>query len=183
VAERTDELVERIANGDPGALDELYENCRRPLLGYLRLLTRDDGLAEEILQDTLLAAWTGADRFSGQSSARAWLYGIARRRARDATRRPRLQLVDLDEADWVAGKDPDPGEAVLASAGIDELADAVGQLPEAQREALVLTFVHGVSNQEAAEIMGVPVGTVKSRLSNAKRALRVLLSESNEARQ
>jgi RNA polymerase sigma-70 factor (ECF subfamily) len=182
VVERTDELVERIANGDSGALDELYERCRRPLHGYLRLLTNDDGLAEEILQDTLLAAWTGADRFSGQSSARAWLYGIARRRARDATRRRPFHLVELDEADRVAGSGPEPSEIAVTNAGIEELAGAIARLPECQREALVLTFVHGLSNQEVAEVVGAPVGTIKSRLSNAKRAMRGMLSESSEAR-
>lgn len=180
-AEHSGELIERIAAGDHDALQELYESHRAPLLGYLRVLTSDFGLAEEILQDVLFAAWNGADRFSGESSARAWLYGIARRRARDAMRKRRIQFVDLASIEHVPAGDPEPDDVALVNAGIEELADAIDRLSTVHREALILTFVHGLSYQELADVVGVPVGTVKSRLSNAKRALGKLLKKSDEA--
>jgi len=180
--DQPEELIERIAVGDRDALKELYERHRLPLLGYLRVLTSDHGLAEEILQDSLFAAWNGADRFSGESSARAWLYGIARRRARDAMRKRRFQFVDLASVEHVAANEPEPDDIVLVNAGIEELAKAIDRLSAAHREALILTFVHGLAYQELADVVGVPIGTVKSRLSNAKRALRDVLNETEEAR-
>jgi RNA polymerase sigma factor (sigma-70 family) len=182
VVEQPDELIERIAVGDRAALEELYERNRRPLLGYLHVLTGDHGLAEEILQDALFAAWNGADRFTGSSSGRAWLYGIARRRARDAMRKRRFQFVDLASIDEVAASEPEPADIALVNAGIGDLADAIDRLSDAHRETLILTFVHGLSYQELADVVGVPIGTVKSRLSNAKRALRVVLNEAEEGR-
>jgi len=177
VVELPDELIERIAVGDRAALEELYERNRRPLLGYLHVLTGDHGLAEEILQDALFAAWNGADRFTGASSGRAWLYGIARRRARDAMRKRRFQYVDLATIDQIAASEPEPADVALVNAGIGELADAIDRLSVVHREALILIFVHGLSYQELSEVLGVPIGTVKSRLSNAKSALRHLLGE------
>ncbi len=174
--------MERIAVGDRTALEELYEQHRRPLLAYLHVLTADHGLAEEILQDSLFAAWNGADRFSGESSGRAWLYGIARRRARDAMRKRRFQFVDLATIEHVAAAEPEPDDIALINAGVDELAEAIDRLSLAHREALILTFVHRLIYRELADVAAVPIGTVKSRLSNAKRALRVVLNETEEAR-
>jgi len=179
VVERPKELINRIAAGDRLALEELYERNRRPLLGYLYVLTGDLGLAEEILQDSLFAAWNGADRFTGESSGRAWLYGIARRRARDAMRKHRFHFVDLASIDQVVAIEPEPADIMIANAGNEELADAIDRLSTLHREALTLTFVHGLSNRELADVVGVPIGTVKSRLSNAKRALRGLLTDSD----
>src|SRR3712207_1088626 len=77
-------VLARVAAGDRDALATLYERHRRPLLAYLRSLLADPGLAEEVLQDTLFAAWTGAAGYGGRAGVRAWLLGIARRRAHDA---------------------------------------------------------------------------------------------------
>ena len=171
----TDDLIARIALGDRGALEDLYETYRQPLLAYLRLLTSDSGLAEEILQDTLLAVWHGAGGYAPQSSPRGWLFGIARRRARDAMRRRTFCFVDVAALDTVPATDPDPEDAALATAAHEALTAAVARLSPLHRETLVLTFAHGLSHQELAETLGIPVGTVKSRLNAAKRAVRASL--------
>lgn len=75
-------------------------------------------------------------------------------------------------------QDPDPDDLVLASENAEALTSAIGELAPLHREALILTFVHGLSYQEIAEVLGVPMGTVKSRLFAAKRALRARLDES-----
>jgi RNA polymerase sigma-70 factor (ECF subfamily) len=172
-------LLRRISRGDERALEDLYARHGGALFGYLLLLSPGDrGLAEEVLQDTLVAAWRGAGGFRGASSAKTWLFGIGRRRMRDASRRRGLPPLDgegLLEA--LPAREPGPEEALSRSESGAELERCIGQLSQPQREALALVFFHELTYAEAAEVLGVPVGTVKSRLSNAKRALRGLLEE------
>ena len=182
VAEPERAVVARMAAGDRRALADLYARYERPLLGYLRLLASDPGLVEELLQDTLLAAWTGADGYAGQASVQGWLLGIARRRAHDALRRRRLHVVGAAELESLPVPDPEPEALALARADREELAAAVDRLAPVHREVLVLTFVHELSYRDLAEVLGVPLGTVKSRLSNAKRALRPLLRPEDDRR-
>lgn len=167
-----EELVAGIAAGDRRDLADLYERHRGPLSAFLRLYTTDAGLIEELVQDTMLAAWKGADRFAGRSSVRSWLFAIARRRAADVLRRKSLP-VDSDEMlSWMPGPDPGPEQQVLSGLGQDDLLDAILSLPEIQREVLMLNFVQELSYKEAAEVLGVPVGTIKSRLNSARMMLR-----------
>lgn len=170
-------LLERIARGDRDALAELYSQYQRPLFRYLCQLTPDRGLAEEILQDTLVAVWRGAGSFAGRSALRTWLFGIARRQAHNALRRRGLPLIDEDALADVSDPDLMPEEQVLARADADELARKLAQLVPIHREVLVLCFVNGLTYDEIAQVVGIPEGTVKSRLSNAKRALRQLLKD------
>lgn len=170
-------LLERIARGDREALAELYSQYQRPLFRYLCQLTPDRGLAEEILQDTLVAVWRNAGGFAGRSALRTWLFGIARRQAHNTLRRRGLPLADEDALAGMSDPEPMPEEQVLARADADELARKIAQLAPIHREVLVLCFVNGLTYEEIAQVVGIPEGTVKSRLSNAKRALRQLLKD------
>jgi RNA polymerase sigma-70 factor (ECF subfamily) len=172
VVERTEELIARISKGDRHAPVRLFEENRHALLSYLRAITSDHGLAEEILQDTLFAVWTGAGTFQGSSSARTWMFAIARRRARDLLRKRVLPTTDLRVLDAVPSREPDPFDLAIAAEREDRLVQTIGALSAEHREALLLTFVHGFSYQELSEVLVVPIGTVKSRLFAAKRALR-----------
>lgn len=175
---RDEALLRRVAEDDGRALGELYSRHGPALLGYLLVLVRDRGLAEEVLQDTLLAAWKGAGSFGGRSSVKTWLFGISRRRARDVLRKRGLPtLGDEDLLEALPAGEPGPEEVLLADARSAELEACIGRLGAAHRETLALVFFHELSYAEAAEVLGVPVGTVKSRLSNARRALRELLLE------
>src|SRR4051812_40063045 len=118
-----DELITRISSGDRDALIDLYEHHRRPLLSYLRLLTSDSGLAEEILQDTLFAVWNGAGTFGGRSCGKTWLFGIARRRAGAVPRKRRLPLVELTVLERTASHEPEPDDLVLANEQAEALTD------------------------------------------------------------
>ncbi len=173
------EIVKRVAQGDRQALAELYGRYQRPLFHYLLQLTPDYGLAEEMLQDTLVAVWKSARSFEARSSVLTWLIGIARRQAHNTLRRHRLPFADESDLLELPANDPEPEEFALASVERDELVAAFRQLAPVHREILTLTFVQELSYQETAQALGVPLGTVKSRLSNAKKALRVLL-ESRE---
>lgn len=178
IADPEQGILDRIARGDRGALTEMYARYQAALFRYLIQLIGDYGLAEEVLQDTLVAVWKSAASFEGRSTVQTWLIGIARRQAHNYLRRRALPLADVAELEVVAASEPEPEDAVLASVEREELAAAIRCLAPVHREALVLAFVNGLSYREMATALGVPEGTVKSRLSNAKRALRTLLEAS-----
>lgn len=173
-------LLRRLSAGERSALDELWAAHGRALQGYLRHLSSDPELCEEVLQDTLVAAWRGAARFAGRSSLRTWLIGIARRQMLSALRRRRLPLAAEEAMSDVPAAGLDPQDAALAAAERAALAAAMRGLSPLHREILRLAFVEDLSYPELTRVLGVPLGTVKSRLSNAKRALRKLW-ESREA--
>jgi RNA polymerase sigma-70 factor, ECF subfamily len=169
------DTIRRIASGDRHALAELHARHRQTVFRYVLQLTPDRGLAEEILQDTLVAVWKGARTFEGRSSVRTWLLGIARRQAHNALRQRGLTLAAESELADLPARDPEPEAAAIASAEREELVEAFGRLGPVHREVLVLILVDDLSYQEAAAVLGVPIGTVKSRLSNARSAMRALL--------
>jgi RNA polymerase sigma factor (sigma-70 family) len=176
------QLMKRIARGDRQALSELYACYQRTLFAYLLQLTPDYGLAEELLQDTLVAVWKSARSFEGRSSVLTWLIGIARRQAHNTLRQRKLLTTDLTELETLPATEQEPEAFALASAARDELAQAFRRLAPVHREILVLIFVQELSYQEAATVLEVPVGTVKSRLSNARRALRALLDAKEDTK-
>lgn len=175
------QMILRIARGDREALEELYTRYQRTLFHYLLQLTPDYGLAEELVQDTLVAVWKSARSFEGRSSVRTWLIGIARRQAHNTLRQRKLLLVDESEMAEMAASDPEPETLTLASIACDELTELFQRLAPYHREVLALIFVQELSYQETATILDVPLGTVKSRLNNARRALRALLDAREEA--
>lgn len=172
-------LVQGMALGNGSALDELYARRGPGLLSYLYAQTGDRQLAEEVLQDVMLAAWKNAANFRGESSVRTWLLVIARNRAMNTHRRRRLPLVDLDDAFGVLGQDTGPLEKVEKKSADHAVRTALNQLSAPQREVLVLVFYHQLTGPEVAQVLGISEGTVKSRLHRAKEALRhVLYGES-----
>lgn len=157
------EMVQRVARGDRQALAELYGRYQRPLFQYLLQLTPDYGLAEEMLQDTLVAVWKSAPSFEGRSSVLTWLIGIAHRQAHNTLRRHKLPFVDESELLALPANDPEPEEWTLASIERDELAAAFRQLASVHREILALIFVQELSYQEAAQARCWPAsGSPKS---------------------
>jgi RNA polymerase sigma factor (sigma-70 family) len=175
------ELIARIASGDRDALTELYHRERQPLFAYLLHLTANVEVAEEVLQDTFVAVWRSAGDFAGRSRARTWLMGIARRQAHNTLRRRVLPRADIAAAAHLPGTLPEPEEHATTAAAREEVVAAMAYLSADHREALVLAFAHDLSYQEMADVLGIPVGTVKSRLNGAKRALKALLGVQREA--
>ncbi|HVX31272.1 MAG TPA: sigma-70 family RNA polymerase sigma factor [Nitrolancea sp.] len=169
------EIVARIAAGDRQALDTLYQRHAQALYGYLLTLTADHGLAEEILQDTFVAAWRAAERFEARSSVKTWLFGIARRQAHNSLRRRQLARAGDDALEEATSTEPEPEAAALRNADRQALSDAIARLQPVHREVLVLAFVHELSYAEMADLLDVPLGTIRSRLSNARRLLRQIL--------
>lgn len=174
------ELMRRVASGERRALEELYACHRLALFGYLMGLCPEHETAEEILQDTLVAVWRGAGSYEGRSSLRTWLIGVARGQAHNALRRRGLPLADEAEIEALASNEPEPEAAALANLTRAQLAAGINHLSPEHRQALVLVLVEGLSYEQAARELGTPVGTIRSRLSNARRTLKGMLRAGEE---
>jgi RNA polymerase sigma factor (sigma-70 family) len=170
-------LLARIAAGDRSALERLYAYHQRRLFRYLCQLTSDRGLAEEILQDTILAVWQAAGTFQRRSSVRSWLFGIARRQAHNALRRRGRDTLGSDELEAVRDGAPGPESRAVAAEDSERLTAALGRLSVMHREVVALVLVEGFSYADVATLLEVPEGTVKSRLNHARGNLRALLAE------
>lgn len=165
-------LLQQVAGGDRDALGALYRRHGQTVLAQIRLVVGERGLSEEILQDTMLAVWRGAGSFRGVSQVRSWIIAIALRQARDRLRRRRLAVVaDESVLSEQAAADPGPEAQVLERAELAAVADAIRTLSPGQREVLGVVFGADLTLADAAQVLGVPVGTVKSRLAAARAAL------------
>nr|WP_272923387.1 sigma-70 family RNA polymerase sigma factor [Streptomyces sp. SID5643] len=169
-------LLTAVARGDQAALRTLYERHAAAMLRLIRRLTSDQGVAEEILQETWLAVWRSADGFRGESSVRGWLMGVARRQAHNQLRKSRPQPVDLAEARDVPDPAPSVEDQIVRQAERTEVLAAVRALPGHLREVLALVLVDELAYSEVATLLAIPVGTVKSRMSHARRRLGSMLT-------
>jgi len=170
-------LLSRIATGDQEAIEELYRRHSRALLGQLRFMVGQPALAEEVLQDTMLAVWRGARTFRGGSRVRAWMLGIARRQARDRMRRQRP--MPMADSDLARRPSPNPGPETVAveRAEARRMVAALSTLTPVHREVLGLVFGADLSLAEVARVLEVPLGTVKSRLHAARAAVSRTVNE------
>ncbi|GAB5493767.1 MAG: sigma-70 family RNA polymerase sigma factor [Phototrophicaceae bacterium] len=170
-------LVRSMAEGDVRALNEVYALYGPMLLGFLNARLPSRQLAEEVLQDVMLAVWDNAKNFEARSKVKTWLLVIARNRAINATRRKKLPLIDISQVFDLKSDDTSPMEAVVRHETQDKVRTAIHKLPEGQREVLVLVFYHQLTGPEVAEVLDISEGTVKSRLHRAKENLKGLLAQ------
>jgi RNA polymerase sigma-70 factor (ECF subfamily) len=155
----------------------LYEEHAKPLLMFvLRLTGGDRQRAEDVVQETLLRAWRNAHRLgaNGQSSLRPWLVTVARRIVIDEHRSEQARPAETYDRDLAGFAESDDTERVLRMMTIT---DALRTLSQPHREVLVATYFRGRTVPEAAEELGLPLGTAKSRVYYALRALRSALRE------
>jgi RNA polymerase sigma-70 factor (ECF subfamily) len=176
------ELLARIGQGDEDAMAAFYRDHGRVAFAQVLLVTGERALAEEIVQDTMLAVWRGARSFRSESSVRSWVIAIARRQTRDRLRSRRLQVVD--DAYLADQSDSGPGPEVMAldRAELAEVRGAIRELAPAHREVLGLAFGSGLSLPEVASVLDIPVGTVKTRLTAARVALNRILDKEGQNR-
>jgi RNA polymerase sigma-70 factor (ECF subfamily) len=170
-------LLTRIAGGEQEALVALYQRYQRPLFVYLLRLLRDEGLAEEVLQDVLVGIWQGAGTFAGRSRVSTWVFGIAHHQAAQASRRRQLPQAAPEDYAEISDEEQDTERLTFSLALQADLEAALATLLPIHREALELILAHGFSYEEAAVITGAPVGTVKSRVNQARRQMQQMLVE------
>ena len=167
-------LAVRCQLGEPEAFDELVARWHVPLWTYARRITGSDDAAADAVQDAWLRALRGLPRLREPARIRAWLFGIARRVLMDRLRAQYAAptVVDLDPEEIHGALEPagDAGEQSAAlQAGLD-------RLPVLERETLVLFYLRELSLAEIAAVLGIPEGTVKSRLFRSRKLLRETLS-------
>lgn len=173
-------LVQAARRNDSSAWNELVRRYQLPLFTYAKGVTGDREAAFDIVQEGFIRAVAHVGRLRDDGKFGSWLFGIAHQRCLLHLRRSRRQdALFSDEPAPREGDDggPDPRDAVLSAERAQALYALVDRLPLPQRSALLLHILEGFSLEEIAAISEVPVGTVKSRLFHAKRALRALIEE------
>ena len=169
------DLVRRIRAGDRGAVIDLYDRFRRPAFGLARRILADDALAEDVLQEVFLGVWRDPGAFDRErASFAAWLMAAVHHKAVDTVRREsqrrRRARAETELAAPTADRDvEDEAEGRMVSRRVRT---ALGQLPEAQREALTLGYYGGFTQREVAALTGAPLGTVRTRMLAGMRRLR-----------
>jgi len=171
-------LLSLVAGSDDQALAELYDRFGRLAYGLALRILRDEALAQDAVQEAFLAAWRSADRFLAErAKASTWILTLVHRRAVDLVRREdRRRGEPLDSAAEPAASETVEDEATL---GFERrvVLEALAQLTPEQREALELGYYGGLSQSELSERLGLPLGTIKSRMFAGLSRLRELLVE------
>ena len=174
VGEQTSDaaLLAAVAVGSAVALETLYSRHAPWLVIRLSRRCADREVVDEVLQDTFLAVWRGAGRYTGQGDAAAWVWGIAIRRLVDAFRRRPPAAYPIE--DWTTDLTPiqSAEDRVLLGVEHGDLAGALGRLSPELRAVVQATVLDGLTTREAAHLLGIPAGTVKTRMMRARKALR-----------
>lgn len=169
------DLMAQVAAGDEQAFASLYDAYADRIYRYALVRCRSSDIAEEAVQETLLVAWRGAAGFRGESSLATWLFGVCHHCLSHLLRIVRPEpLADAaagDEHDERLATDPWPNQENRLS-----LTEALARLDEGQRTVVFLVYYQGLRLEEVAQIVGVPEGTVKSRLHTARRKLLGILA-------
>jgi len=180
--------------GDRAAFEELVHRYETELYSYLRNYLGDAQMAEDAFQATFLQVHLKCDQFEAGRAVRPWLYTVATNQAIDAQRRNRRhRMVSLDRRRSMEGlddedggslmnlldsNDADPAEQFTLTEESQAVREAVARLPEPLRRVVLLVYFQGLKYREAAEVLSLPVGTVKSRLHTAVARLNALLTVS-----
>jgi len=171
---REQRLISAVAHGDRSAFRRLYDETYDKVARYTRCLVNDDHLAEDILVQTYTVVWQAAGRFQGNSRLTTWIIGIARNIAFKEFRGRRRNEEPFDEsyksADDTSQHRPEQRNRNMI------MKRAVATLSPKHREILELVFYQDLSYPEVAELLGIPVNTVKTRVFHAKKTFRDALS-------
>ena len=173
-------LLARIGEHDERALESLYERYAGPLYSLAYKVTGSDRFAQDVVQEVFVAVWNNAGRFdASRGSLSSWLFSLARHKAIDLVRREanvRRHTADVD-LEFEESTDDVDQEAWLRVRR-DAVRAAMAALPEPQRVALELAFFRGLTHVEVSELLGIPLGTAKTRIRSALLRLRDVLGQS-----
>ncbi|MBE0669924.1 MAG: sigma-70 family RNA polymerase sigma factor [Anaerolineales bacterium] len=173
------DLIRRLQAGDDDAVRDLYAQYGQRLYAYALRLTNDPATAEDITQNTLVTAWRTARTFRGEGRLIAWLLGIVHHTAMKAIRNSTNYLDDVAE-ETISEDQPSPEEQAQVKDERRWVRQGIQSLSSEHRAVLELVFYQELSLNEAAQVLNIPVGTVKSRLSYARNHLRGVLARTEE---
>jgi len=178
-----DGLVARMRSGDPDAFEEFFNAYERPVYITALAITRDPFMAEEILQDCFVKAYRARHRLRTDRSPLPWLHRVATNLcySRIARRRMLMEPITSLISNLVADLTSRPDQVVESREIIEVLQRAIDTLPPKQQTAVILYYLHGYSLAQAAEIADCNVGTMKSRVHYALKALRSRLPQERRA--
>jgi RNA polymerase sigma-70 factor (ECF subfamily) len=168
-------LVGRLASGDLDAAGELYDRHAGKVLALARRILRDEGDAEDIVQEVFSQAWRTATRFEpGRGTVAGWLLMIARTRAIDRLRARQARPDTTGDVllETMPGNAVPPPDQVIANEQFARIRQGLVALPADQRTALELAYFEGLSQSEIAERLAAPLGTIKTRIRTALTTLR-----------
>jgi RNA polymerase sigma-70 factor (ECF subfamily) len=176
-----DRLLTLAARGDQGAFEAVYDRLAGPAYGVIRRVVRDPAQSEEVTQEVLLEVWRTASRFDAtRGSAATWVLTIAHRRAVDRIRSTAAAAErEHKAAEAMAGAD-EVAEAVEASLDRERVRRCLGGLTELQRESITLAYYGGYSYRQVAGLLGVALGTVKTRIRDGLIRMRDCLGVNSE---
>jgi RNA polymerase sigma factor (sigma-70 family) len=184
---RDGQLVELVAQKDAGALEALYDRYGRAAYSLARRILTEETLAQDVVQEVFLSLWRDARRFdAGRGTVATYLLSMTHHRAVDVVRREE-NLRRWRTSDEGLELAPDPKarveDEVEASERRNEVRTALAELPAAQREALLLAYFGGYTQREVAALVGVPLGTVKTRMAAGMRKMREALQDAGREEQ
>jgi RNA polymerase sigma-70 factor (ECF subfamily) len=166
------QLLAAIVDGDREAFAELYRRHLPWLLVRLGRRCSSPELVDEVVQDTFVAVWRSAGRWAGRGEVAAWIWGIGIRRLVDALRRGRPSADELTEA----AVETSAEEHVLLAVQYGNVGAALASLSPELRAVVQATVLDGLTTREAARLLGIPPGTVKTRMMRARAQLRERLA-------
>ncbi len=175
VPERLEDLLVRVARGDTAAYEAVYTRVSGPVYGLVRRVLRDPAQSEEVAQEVLVTVWRTASRFdANQGSGMSWILTMAHRRAVD---RVRSEQAATDRTRRLAPQSYEPAyddvsEAVETRLEKEAVRRCLGSLTDLQRESVGLAYYGGYTYREVAELLDVPLGTVKTRMRDGLIRLR-----------
>jgi len=159
--------------GNPKGFSELYDRCKDRVFGFLLRMTGDRDVAEDMLQETFLAALRNADRFDPSRSFLSWLFGIAHKRVIDHYRHAKVEAAHINDTGGSVGSRIDSPDQSLSNKRLRTLvSEAAAQLDPAQREVFLLRELGDVPFKEIAEIMDCPINTALGRMRLALKNMR-----------
>lgn len=175
-------LLARIAQRDGDAFERLYDRYAGAVYSLIVRMTGSAHTAQETTQEAFLSIWRGAGEFDpNRGTARSWILSLAHHKGVDAVRRLRVRSADLLSEEAGMNPAPDPVEAAMRAVAQAQVREALLALSSEQREAIVLAYYGGYTQQEIARRLLVPLGTVKTRVRDGMARLRRTLAESEDS--
>lgn len=170
-----------ISQRDIAAYEIIFKYFAPRIKAYMMRLTTDRQLAEELMQETMIAVWHKADHFDPAKGALStWIFTIARNLRIDAVRRSKRPEFDPEDPAFIPDSAPTADNLITARQTADELKAAIAELPFEQSELLKMSFFDDYSQSTIAAKMNIPLGTVKSRMRLAFNKLRIALARSGD---